>query len=152
MCRCVKNSIADAASAVLSCIELFRCVQVPQGPHRPFTAGSTYHAELQRGGPTAQHQLGGTVGLRSTTSCYTAACRYRCAPAEGLGCLHISPARLRMHIASSVPTGIKCIAAMLTQLLQASSQVLHWATGGAGMFDLQRMSVCHTCAITNMEV
>ena len=69
-------SICTKASAPVSCAPSELSVQVPQGPNRPFTAGSTYHAELQRGGPTAHHQLEGTVGLRSTTSCYSAACRY----------------------------------------------------------------------------
>ena len=69
--------------------------KVPQGPARPFTAGSTYHAELQRGGPTAQHQLEGTVGLRSTNSCHLAACRsWPLHPIQPCACCDCSSATL----------------------------------------------------------
>jgi len=51
-------------------------------PSRPFSANSTYQAELQHGGPTAHHQLESTVGLRSTLSCYDGARRY-------FHCIHV---------------------------------------------------------------
>ena len=45
---------------------------------RKFNGNSTYQCELQHGGPTAHQQLGSTVGLRSTISCYDGARRYCC--------------------------------------------------------------------------
>ena len=49
--------------------------QRPPAPARPFTAGTTYQAELLEGGPSAEGQLSRTVGLRSTLGRYEGARR-----------------------------------------------------------------------------
>ena len=49
--------------------------QRPPAPARPFTAGTTYQAELLEGGPSAEGQLSRTVGLRSTLGGYEGARR-----------------------------------------------------------------------------